>query len=97
VYALRWGYGFAQSSITLGRASTRLDNPQAGAGTLAAGVRQALAEATEVRTPEWRATAQPGVVSLCRPNAPFAELVRLSRTSIADEMREEHRRRVLGE
>ena len=33
----------------------------------------------------------------CRPNAPFAELVRLSRTSIADEMREEHRRHVLGE
>jgi hypothetical protein len=33
----------------------------------------------------------------CRPNAPFAEQVRLSRTSIADEMREEHRRRVLGE
>jgi hypothetical protein len=30
----------------------------------------------------------------CRPNAPFAELVRLSRKSIADEMREEHRRRV---
>ena len=30
----------------------------------------------------------------CRPNAP---LVRLSRTSIVDEMREEHRRRVLGE
>jgi hypothetical protein len=29
----------------------------------------------------------------CRPNA----LVRVSRTSIADEMREEHRRRVLGE
>jgi hypothetical protein len=27
----------------------------------------------------------------CRPNAPFAELVRLSRTSIADEMREEQR------
>jgi hypothetical protein len=27
----------------------------------------------------------------CRPNAPFAELVRLSRTSIADEMREEGR------
>ncbi len=34
---------------------------------------------------------------LCRPNAPFAELVRLSKTSIADEMREEQRRRVLGE
>jgi hypothetical protein len=33
----------------------------------------------------------------CRPNAPFAELVRLSRTRIADEMHEEHRRRVLGE
>jgi len=33
----------------------------------------------------------------CRPNAPFAELVRLSRTSVADEMREEHRRQVLGE
>jgi hypothetical protein len=31
------------------------------------------------------------------PNAPFGELVRLSRTSIADEMREDHRRRVLGE
>jgi hypothetical protein len=33
----------------------------------------------------------------CRPNAPFAELVHLSRMSIADEMREEHRRRVRGE
>jgi hypothetical protein len=33
----------------------------------------------------------------CRPNAPFAELVRLSRTSIADEMRIDHTRRVLGE
>jgi hypothetical protein len=33
----------------------------------------------------------------CRPNAPFAELVRLSRTSIADEMREEHRRRLVGD
>jgi hypothetical protein len=33
----------------------------------------------------------------CRPHAPFAELVRLSRTSIADEMRIEHTRRVLGE
>ena len=33
----------------------------------------------------------------CRPNAPFAELVRLSRTSIADEMREEHTRRVFGD
>jgi len=31
----------------------------------------------------------------CRPNAPFAELVRLSRKSIADEMREEHRRRMI--
>ena len=30
----------------------------------------------------------------CRPNAPFAELVRLSRTSITDEMRIEHTRRV---
>ena len=33
----------------------------------------------------------------CRPNAPFAELVKLSKTSIADEMREEHARRVLGD
>ena len=33
----------------------------------------------------------------CRPHAPFAELVKLSRTSIADEMREEHTRRVLGD
>ena len=32
----------------------------------------------------------------CRPNAPFAELVRLSRKSIADEMREERQRWVLG-
>jgi hypothetical protein len=31
----------------------------------------------------------------CRPNAPFADLVRLSRKSVADEMREEHQRRVL--
>ncbi len=33
----------------------------------------------------------------CRPNAPFAELVRLSKTSVADEIREEHRRRILGD
>jgi hypothetical protein len=33
----------------------------------------------------------------CRPNAPFAELARLSKTGIADEMREEHRRRVPDE
>jgi hypothetical protein len=33
----------------------------------------------------------------CLPNAPFAEVVRLSRTSIAHAMREEHQRRVLGE
>jgi hypothetical protein len=33
----------------------------------------------------------------CRPHTPFAELVRLSRTSITDEMRIEHTRRVLGE
>lgn len=26
----------------------------------------------------------------CRPNAPFAQLVRLSRTSVAEEMRIEH-------
>ncbi len=33
----------------------------------------------------------------CQPNAPFAELVRLSATSIADEMRLDHTRRILGE
>ena len=33
----------------------------------------------------------------CRPHAPFAELVRLSPTSVADEMREEDTRRVLGD
>ncbi len=33
----------------------------------------------------------------CRPNAPFAALVRLARMSVADEMREEHRRQVLGD
>ena len=32
-----------------------------------------------------------------RAHAPFAELVRLSPRSVADEMREGHRRRVLGE
>ncbi|MFZ2076149.1 MAG: hypothetical protein WAV38_05755 [Xanthobacteraceae bacterium] len=32
----------------------------------------------------------------CRPNTPFTELVRLSRTSIADEMRIEHTRRCLA-
>jgi hypothetical protein len=32
-----------------------------------------------------------------RPNAPFAELVRLPQTSIPDEMRIEHTRRVFGE
>jgi hypothetical protein len=37
------------------------------------------------------------VVPTCRPNAPFAELVRLSRTSITDEMRVGHRRRVIVE
>jgi hypothetical protein len=30
----------------------------------------------------------------CRPHAPFAELVQLSRRSVSDEMREDHRRRV---
>ena len=33
----------------------------------------------------------------CRPRAPFAELVKLSKISIADEMREEYTLRVLGE
>jgi hypothetical protein len=33
----------------------------------------------------------------CRPHAPFAELVCLSRTSIADEMRVEYTCRILGE
>src|SRR5205085_12399157 len=32
----------------------------------------------------------------CRPNAPFAELIQLSPTSIADEMREAYTRRTLG-
>jgi hypothetical protein len=33
----------------------------------------------------------------CRPNAPFAELVRLSQASVADEIRAERSRQVLGE
>ena len=33
----------------------------------------------------------------CRPHAPFAELLRLSTTSVADEMRDEDTRRVRGE
>jgi hypothetical protein len=32
----------------------------------------------------------------CRPNAPFAELVRLSRTSVTNEIRSEYSRRRLG-
>lgn len=32
----------------------------------------------------------------CRPHAPFAELVKLSPLNIGDEMREDHRRRMLG-
>jgi hypothetical protein len=32
----------------------------------------------------------------CRPHAPFVELVRLSPTSVADEMHEERSRQVLG-
>ena len=34
---------------------------------------------------------------LCRPHAPFAELIRLSKTSIGDEMRIEYARRVLAD
>jgi hypothetical protein len=34
--------------------------------------------------------------SFRRPHAPFAELVKLSPTSISDQLREQHRRRVLG-
>ena len=33
----------------------------------------------------------------CRPHTPFAELVRLSGKSIADELHEQHTRRVLGD
>jgi hypothetical protein len=33
----------------------------------------------------------------CRPHAPFAELVKLSPRSISDDIREDHRRRVLGD
>jgi hypothetical protein len=36
-------------------------------------------------------------VRACRPNAPFAELVRLSKTDIAEEMREERQRQVMGD
>jgi hypothetical protein len=38
-----------------------------------------------------------GIVLPILPAKCFAELVRLSRTSIADEMSEQHQRRVLGE
>ena len=41
---------------------------------------------------------RPCLGALCAPlTKAFAELVRLSPTSIAEEMREEHRWRVLGE
>jgi hypothetical protein len=33
----------------------------------------------------------------CRPNAPFAELVRLSQLSVADDVHEERQRRAFGE
>ena len=53
----------------------------------------------------WIATHGPRFSSLipalscraCRPHAPFAELVRLSDKSIADELRDEHARRIFGE
>jgi hypothetical protein len=62
-----------------------------------------MAPDLDVRTPDRSGDA--AITSLipslscrsCRPHAPFAELVRLSKTSIADEMRIEHTRRVLGE
>jgi hypothetical protein len=37
-----------------------------------------------------------GAAAMPPTNAPFAELVKLSPRSIADEMREEYRKRVLG-
>ena len=33
----------------------------------------------------------------CRPHAPFAELVRLSDKSVADDLHEQHTRRALGD
>jgi hypothetical protein len=42
------------------------------------------------------AITSPIPVLSCRSNAPFAELVRLSRKTIADELREQHQHRVLG-
>jgi hypothetical protein len=33
----------------------------------------------------------------CRPNPPFAELMRLSKTDIAEDIREENRRQVMGD
>jgi hypothetical protein len=50
-------------------------------------------QARQNHNAEWYLTSQKR--SLRR--ATFGELVRLSRTTIADEMREEQRRRVLGE
>jgi hypothetical protein len=51
------------------------------------------------RHPDAAVTSLISVLSYrgCRPDAPFAELVRHSKTSIADEMRADHTRRVLGE
>jgi hypothetical protein len=54
-------------------------------------LRQSSIEAWASIVARWKTSAA------CRPNASFAALVRLSPTSIPDEMREEHRRRVLGE
>ena len=45
----------------------------------------------------WQASSPALSCRPCRPNAPFAELLRLSQTSIADEMRDEHTWRFLGE
>jgi hypothetical protein len=59
--------------------------------------------AIDLRTLDWHpdASVTALIPSLscraCRPNAPFAQLVKLSCSSIADEMREEHTRRVCGE
>jgi hypothetical protein len=83
------------------RVSKRKGTTRLGSGPFPHPVRRRTINAIDLRTLDRHRDA--AVSSLipalscrsCRPNAPFAELVRLSRTSIADEVRIEHTRRVL--
>jgi hypothetical protein len=74
-----------------------------GIGFCGCAVRRRTTQAVDLRTLDrhpWSALTSLIPASSrrnCRPRAPFAELVCLSDRSIADETREEHTRRILGD